>query len=302
MDTPHKPLRQPGLIVYLCGLGTSALALWGVNVMNDHGENIMGWYANGIIPAGALIVGLASGTGYALGSRFLNVKLSKAFVAGMITTGLLDYVAAQYLTYTHILEQQNLDPEQYSFVKYIQFISENMVFKSSSSSGGEGSPLGGFGYVYKVLEMIGYSIGCMLPSLAVFGMPYCKGCQSYLKPYRSSYINSPELWPDVKKLPRKERLAALQGAIQSLTQRAQEVVDRIVHAPLAETVSEVEAFDPKLNKNSAARIQFVLKKCPQCDAHHVQLNLFNMAVNKKPVTTKLNALDKTQLVQEGAPV
>ncbi|MDB6004682.1 MAG: hypothetical protein JWR15_1669, partial [Prosthecobacter sp.] len=99
MNTSSKPLRQPGLLVYLCGLGTSALALWLVQLANDHGENIMGWYANGIIPAGALIVGMASGLGYAIGSRVLNVKLSKAFVAGMITTAVVDYFAAQYLTY-----------------------------------------------------------------------------------------------------------------------------------------------------------------------------------------------------------
>ena len=35
MSTPSKPLRQPGLIVYLCGLGTSALVLWLVNYLNE---------------------------------------------------------------------------------------------------------------------------------------------------------------------------------------------------------------------------------------------------------------------------
>ena len=55
---PPKKLRQPGLIVYCCGLATSALVLWLVNLMNDHGVNIMGWYLNGIIPGGALLVGM----------------------------------------------------------------------------------------------------------------------------------------------------------------------------------------------------------------------------------------------------
>ena len=94
MSASNQSLRQPGLIVYLCGLGTSALALWLVQIANDNGENIMGWYANGIIPAGALLVGIASGLGYAIGSRVLNVKLSKAFVFGMITTAIIDYFAS----------------------------------------------------------------------------------------------------------------------------------------------------------------------------------------------------------------
>ena len=291
MNSSSKPLRQPGLLVYFCGIATSVLALWGVDKMNESGENIMGWYANGIIPVGALIVGVVSGLGYALGSRFLNVKLSKTFVTGMIVTGLLDYVAAQYLTYTHILEKHHLLAGQFTFLDYIRDISENMAFKSSGSNSA-GSALGAWGYLYKVLEMGGYALGCMVPSSTVFGMPYCRSCQSYLKAHKTGYMNSPEQWAEVKKLPKKERLAALQLTVQTLAQRVQEMVDKIIHSPFPETVAVVESLDAKFNKASAAYVSLVLKKYPQCDAHHIRLTLVNKTVDKKDAYAVLSSFEK----------
>ena len=294
MSTPSKSLRQPGLIVYLCGLGTSALALWLVQIANENGENIMGWYANGIIPAGALIVGIASGLGYAVGSRFLNVKLSKAFVFGMITTAIIDYFAAQYLTYLSLVERLHIPPERYGFIDYLREISEGMSFKSRNS-GEPGSPLGAWGYLYKLLEIGGYSVGAMLPSMMVFGMPYCKNCQQYLKKHRTGHLHAPEQWSVVKKLKSKERLPALQAAIQALTARANQFTAPIAAAPLAETEAAVASLDQTIQKDAAARITYTLKKCPRCDAHHLQLDLTNFTVDKKVANTTVAKIDKTEL-------
>ncbi len=292
MSTPSKSLRQPGLIVYLCGLGTSALALWLVQIMNDNGENIMGWYANGIIPAGALIVGIASGLGYALGSRFLNVKLSKAFVFGMITTAILDYFAAQYLTYLSLIERMHIPQERYGFIDYLREISEGMSFKKRHSEE-SGDPLGMWGYLYKLLEIGGYSLGAMFPSLMVFGMPYCKNCQLYLKKHRTGHIHTPEQWSVVKKLKSKERLPALQAAIKALTDRANQITAPIAAAPLAETEAAISGLDQTIQKDAAARITYTLKKCPTCDAHHLELSLTNYTVDKKVAVNNVAKIDKT---------
>ncbi|WP_395745594.1 hypothetical protein [Prosthecobacter sp.] len=294
MSTTSKPLRQPGLLVYLCGVGTSILALWGVQLANDNGENIMGWYANGIIPAGALLVGVASGLGYALGSRFLNVKLSKAFVLGMIVTAIVDYFAAQYLTYQSLLERMHIPPERYGFIDYFREISEGMSFKKRHSEEA-GDPLGMWGYAYKVLEIGGYSVGAMIPSLTVFGMPYCKSCQLYLKKHRTGHLHAPEQWSVVKKLKSKERLPALQAAIQALTARANEFTAPIAAAPLAETEAAIGTLDQAVQKDAAARITYHLKKCPCCDAHHLQLDLTNYTVDKKVANTTVAKIDKTKV-------
>ena len=294
MSAPSQPLRQPGFIVYLCGLGTSALALWLVQIANDNGENIMGWYANGIIPAGAFLVGIASGLGYAIGSRVLNVKLSKAFVFGMITTAVIDYFAAQYLTYLSLVERMHIPPERYGFIDYLREISEGMSFKDRNTHE-PGDPLGGWGYVYKLLEIGGYSVGAMLPSLMVFGMPYCKNCQQYLKKHRTGHLHSPEQWSVVKKLKKKERLPALQAAIKNLIARANQFTAPIAGAPLAETETAIATLDQTVQKDAAARITYVLKKCPRCDAHHLDLNLTNFTVDKKVANSNVAKIDKTEL-------
>lgn len=294
MDNPSKSPRQPGFIVYLCGLGTSVLALWLVHYLHESQQfNIMGWYLNAIIPAGSILVGIASGLGYAIASRALQVKLSKAFILGMITTAVIDYFAAQYLTYTHLLEQANISPERYSFTDYIREMCEGMAFKGRNSDE-VGSPLGIWGYLFKILELGGYVLGAIVPSLTVFGMPYCKSCQQYLKNHRTAHIHSPALWSTVKKLKNNERLAALQEAIQTLAERANEIAGSIATVPLAETESAIAVLDQAIQKDAAARITFTLKKCPQCEAHHLKLTLTNFTVDKNAAFSNFATIDKTE--------
>lgn len=294
MSTPSKTLRQPGLIVYLCGLGTSTFVLWLVHYLNEsHQFNIMGWYVNGIIPGGALVVGMISGLGYAGASRYLHVKLTRLFVFGMIGTALLDYTAAQYLTYTHILERFHVAADRYTFLDYIREICEKMTFRDNHSDK-PGSPLGMFGYVFKLLEMAGYALGAMVPSLTVFGMPYCKKCQQYLKAHRTAYIHSPDLWSNVKKLRKQERLARLRSAVGTVTALANQTTGALSRAPLAETESALAALDSAIRKDAAARITFLLKKCPTCEAHHLQLTLNSFTADKRPATSILAKIDKTE--------
>ena len=294
MNSPGKRLRQPGLVVYFSGVGTSALVLWLVHYLNESQQfNVMGWYVNGILPVGALFVGVASGAGYAIASRLLQVKLSKTFVVGMITTAIIDYFAAQYLTYTHILERLHLSADRYTFVDYIRNICEQMSFRDAHSDK-PGSALGMFGYFFKLLEIGGYALGASWPSAMVFGMPYCKGCQRYLKPYRTAYVNSPDLWSSLKRLSKKERIEKLQGAVAAIIGRARQITAAIANAPLAETATAVAALDGAIRKDAAARITFDLKKCPGCDSHHLKLTLTNFTAGKQLATRIVANLDKTK--------
>ena len=290
---PSRVLRRPGFLVYLCGLGTSALVLWLVDLLNARDVNIMGWYANGIIPAGALLVGMGSGVGYALGARFLNVKLSRPFLLGMITTGLLDYVAAQGVTYANLIESHHISADRYSFFAYLQDICENMRF-TRSGSGEAGAPLGWIGYIYKALEMAGFSFGTMVPCAILYGMPYCHGCQAYLKNHAAGRIHSPVLTMDVKRLPRRERPAAVQQASDEVVARANALLAAWKLLPLEQTVAELAQVTEAPVKKSTAWIHFQIRKCPHCDSHHLATALNFVAANGKPGTTNLPAVDKPQ--------
>jgi hypothetical protein len=270
------------------------LVLWGVNLANDHGENIMGWYANGIIPAGALFVGIVSGLGYAIGSRVLNVKISRMFVYGMIATAALDYVAAQWVTWSNLLEKHHASSDRYSFVQYIRDTCEGMSFKSSHSKE-SGAPLGMWGYLFKLLEMAGYVGGAMVPTVTLRGMPYCHACQYYLKKGQMSVINAPGSWAAIKKLPKVQRKEALVAAVQDAAVRTQQVLQSVESAPLDETVARLSALDKSAGKDAPASVVLALKKCPQCDAHHVTATLVNKTVDKKVASKVLLKLDKTDV-------
>jgi hypothetical protein len=289
--TPLPKRRQPGFLVYLCGIGTTLLVLWLVEIANNHDVNPMGWYVNGIIPAGALLVGILSGVGYAIGARMLNVKLSKAFVLGMITTGLIDYVAAQWITYANLVEKHNIRLGAYSFLSYMRDICEHMSFRKSGSNE-PGTELGMMGYFFKGLEMVGFALGVMIPCVVLRGQPYCVACQRYLQSHAKARTHSPVLTAEIKKLPRKERPDAVQAAVNGVAGRAGALLQKVATLPLDQTLAALKEAHQEWDKKSTAGVLFQLSKCPQCDGHHIATSLHFTAANGKPGQGTLPALEK----------
>lgn len=309
MSTPSQPVaasssslpeRSPGLLVYACGVGTTALVVVLVQVLNGAEFNAMGLYANGILPVGAILVGVLSGTGYALGSRFLNVKLSKGFVVGMIATGVGDWFALQYFEYASLLEQYRYAPTMLGYLDYLTQTATSMTFGRVGSSG-EGTELGRAGYFFKALELSGFALGTMVPSWTLFAMPYCRRCRCYLKVEQTSFVVSALSHAEAMKLDRfsmkkPARTAALAEAQHLVQERAAEVLARIQQAPLAEVRAALGALDVvgKGKEKPAAQVSFRLKKCPRCESHHVVATLVTVAPNGKPATAEVFKLDKTQ--------
>ena len=86
---------RPGVILF--GLATTAAALAGVWFAGQHDVNIMGWYANYVIPAGAILVGLAASSGYGLGSYVTGTKVSGRLLVMVLALLTASYFAAKYL-------------------------------------------------------------------------------------------------------------------------------------------------------------------------------------------------------------
>lgn len=284
--------KQPGLLVYLAGFATSALSLFATRALVEHDINVMGWYVNGILPVGAILVGMASGLGFALASRSLNVRLTRSYVLGMLTTGLLDYAAAQYLAWQSLIDAHHVSPERYSLWRYFRDTCENMTFRRSGSSGA-GSALGAFGYFFKALEVVGFAVGSMLPSAILFTMPYCRSCQRYLLKHRTGYLNGSARRDDVLRLPKAGRPAALQGAVEEVSARAREVFARVKDATLAQTEAVLDEVE-RAAGGSAAMVTITLKKCPTCDSHHLDFSLHHSTVDKRAAASNLLTIEKTQ--------
>lgn len=298
--TSSPPERSPGLLVYACGVGTTALVVLLVQALNHAEFNAMGLYANGILPVGAILVGVLSGTGYAVGSRVLNVKLSRGYVIGMLATGVADWFALQYFEYASLIEQYHYAPTALGFVDYLTQTATSMSFARAGSSS-PGAALGGAGYFFKALELAGFALGTMVPSWTLFAMPYCRSCRLYLKVDQTSFVKSELSHADAMKLDRfgmkkPARTAALGQAQGEVQERAAEVLARIQHAPLSEVRAVLSGLDAggATKVKPAAQVSFQLKKCPRCESHHVVATLVSVAKNGQPANAVVFKLDKTQ--------
>src|SRR4051812_37741207 len=98
--------KKPYLAVLICGLATTAATLAGVYWLGKHTDefHIMGWYANYVIPAGAIIVGMASASGYAIASGVSGVRIGKGLLLAVLLLQAVAYVTAEYIEYRDVMD------------------------------------------------------------------------------------------------------------------------------------------------------------------------------------------------------
>src|SRR5688572_12021483 len=73
------PRNQSKPLVIISGLGTTIITLLVVYFLSASTDfNIMGWYANYVLPFGALLVGIAASAGYGIASWVTGVKITRS--------------------------------------------------------------------------------------------------------------------------------------------------------------------------------------------------------------------------------
>ena len=174
------PARSPrrAFWVIVIGLITTALVLFAHWAIETYWEwSPMGFYVNRILPAGALIVGLVAGTGYAVGARVSGVKVRRGLLVAVLLLLLACYAGSHYAQYL------GLDPAiraQVSFFEYFDFFTRNMAFTDTKTDK-TGGPLEGWGYLVRVAELVAFMGGGVIPLAIVGGGSYCELCQRYMK-------------------------------------------------------------------------------------------------------------------------
>lgn len=254
-------------LVLGAGLITTALALFGVYLLNAQGgENIMGWYANYVIPVGAILVGLVAASGYGLASWFAGVKITKGLLVTIVLLQIAAYFAAQYIEYTGLPAEAK---EKVSFWQYFDFVTRSFYFKGKGSEPGE--PLGAWGYGLRVLEVLGFVIGSLIVPIILWKKAYCPACHRYFR-RRSLGLLPAGVAPRKVKKHDAEGLAAYakeqeeawtSGAalLGGLTEKAMAGDAEGFRALLAE-----HAPKPKQKEyvKLARRIALSVEHCPQC--------------------------------------
>jgi hypothetical protein len=155
------PIRKrSGIYVIPAGLATSALALgvvWALAQLKPP-VNVMGWYANYVIPAGALLVGIVAGSGYGIASWVTGVRMERHLLIVVAVLQLSAYAIAKYLDFygQHLVYQATGQP--IGFLEYFHLTTINMAWIPQNSDT-PGSPLGMWGYGLRLLEILGFCLG-----------------------------------------------------------------------------------------------------------------------------------------------
>jgi hypothetical protein len=177
---PIAPGRDARTTVLLSGLATTALALVGVYLLSTSTDdfNIMGWYADYVLPVGPLIVGFVAASGYGIASWRTGQKITRSLLWTVLALQVVAYFAGQYIEF-HSLGLQYKDGTPVSFLTYFDFAARS--FSWQQDDGSAGSPLGLWGYGLRLLEIAGFCGGSLAVPLILRAVPYCESCQSYMK-------------------------------------------------------------------------------------------------------------------------
>ncbi len=175
--------------------------------------SLMFWF---IIPVGAFIAGFVAASGYYFGAKFFHQKPAGGVALNMLLASIGAYFLVHYVPY-YLMEVDGVRiKDAILFWTYLDLNIRHtsLSFKGSLSTGELGST---FGYIYALIQLIGFSVG----GYAVFGWllnnPFCEKCSKYLSKTNTQdrYTNEAEVLSDkigtfAKMLEEKKYLKALE--------------------------------------------------------------------------------------------
>lgn len=184
IDEHDSHLGKPYVSVLMSGVLTSAVTLAGVYCLGRDDFYIMGWYANYVIPAGAIIVGVAAASGYAVASWLTGTRISRGLLLAVLFLQAVAYVTAEYVEYRDAVDTLRqhgmlIGPEP-SFAQYYDFKARSFAWKGQGAMNQLPEPLGGWGYVFVLLGAAGFILSGLIAPAVLRSVPYCERCQRYM--------------------------------------------------------------------------------------------------------------------------
>jgi hypothetical protein len=168
----------------LAGGITSALALAGAYVLDTRGAYVMSWYAYGVLPVGATLVGAVASSGVAISSWRSGTKIAGKLLLLVLAMLIAAYFLARYAEF-RVQVPAELRDTKLGFWRY--FDGSTRAFRWSSDTTRDGA-FGGFGYAVRALELAGFAIGGVIAPLVLRGHAYCETCRAYQRTHRLGYL------------------------------------------------------------------------------------------------------------------
>jgi hypothetical protein len=206
----------------------------------------MFWF---VVPAGAIICGMAAASGYWIGARLFNHRPSRLLLLNIVLVSLSTYFAIHHLHYSNDVVSGTPVSSVMSFSEYLVAVTESMTY-SRAGRDTPGIELGKLGWGVALLQVIGFSLGGFAVYAYLLAVPYCDRCAKYFGGKQQRSVH----WGDTSSL------AAAHEDIANLMEvgKLQEAIDTL--AALGEQ-----------SKKAAAMLSLELQKCPSCENRRLLL-------------------------------
>lgn len=284
VSTRDRQARR-ALTVLVAGVATTALALLGVWWLDNNTTDlhVMGWYADYVIPAGALLVGIVAGSGYGVASYVTGLRIRRGALLAVLGLQLAAYAAAQYLEFRSLTRESPLvgdDGAPLTFAGYYHFRATSFAWKDH---GRPGQPIGEWGYFFLGLGVVGFALGGVLAPAVLVKVPYCERCALYM---RTSALALVAASVPHRRIPKKDAAAraalteqqdhaaagagALLVRVSALAARGDALGIKAAladHPPRGREARRVGRLP--------SRLRFGLARCRQCSQGHLQPAMMN---------------------------
>ena len=258
------------ILVLVAGMATAGATLFGLWALNRSTDdfNIMGWYANYVIPVGALLVGLAAGSGYGIASWLTGTRISRQLLWSVIALQVGVYFFAQYLEYSYLVERLGALADKIDFWQYFDTTTRSFAFKKRHSSA-VGSALGVWGYGIRALEITGFAVGGIVASWILRAWPYCQGCNRYMKRRRLCLL---PMGVAPKKI-RKSNTEAAAALAEQQAQAHQKGLERLESITTMANAGQTDGLRSLIAEHRprrrqyqklTARLSLSVARCPGC--------------------------------------
>lgn len=265
-DDQSGPKSWPGMGVLFGGLATTSATLLGVSYLSmNHDTYIMGWYANYIIPAGAILVGLCAGSGYGIASWLSGVKMGGAVIVTVLMLQVASYFTADYVEYRKRIH--GMPPALVpSYTQYFDLVTRQFAW---DDKGKPGQPFGIWGYGMRALEVAGFALGGVIAPAILMSLPYCSRCQVYMKDKEIGWLPAGIKPRKVKKkdtegleeYAREQQQALDEG--QALTNQMMECAANANSDDFSRLLGEHQSNKKEIQKQTS-RVMLKLQHCPKC--------------------------------------
>jgi hypothetical protein len=168
------------LIIAVMGVGSAAFTSGILGLIEAKTGfalySLMFWF---IVPVGSFLAGCAAASGYYFGAKLFHQKPAGGVAVNMVLASISAYLLVHYIPY-YLMEVDGVRvKDTISFWNYLDFdiTHTSLRFKRNISTGELGST---FGYIYALIQLIGFSIGGFAVFRWLLDAPFCEKCSKYL--------------------------------------------------------------------------------------------------------------------------